>query len=191
MPSNRPQKNYKYLSTQLSTEDTSAISDMTYTVLKNLGGRPCHYPNTTEGLNMFIENSQGYFEYIKGANSSLDDKEKIIPDIEGFCLYLGICRSTLKYYTDRGGQWKETIELFKNGIATIKKQLMLRGKIPSVLAIFDLVNNHHYQNTNTVSLETPKAADNRDQELAEKITAAGLVWNESKGEFEPMEPGDK
>lgn len=188
MPS-REIKPYKELSKNLTIDDTAAALEMTSTILKNLGGRPCTYPNTTKGLETFIENSQGYFSYLQSCNSKLEEKAQIIPDIEGYCLWLGIGRTTLKTYSDRGGDWQKIIELFKNSIGYCKKQLMLKGRIPAVMGVFDLVNNHGYYNTNSFVIEHKAEADKEDlsEKLEEEVRAAGLIWDPKMKEFVPEE----
>lgn len=161
MPS-KELKKYSELDKELSIDDEAAVLHMTTIILENLGGRPCIYPDTEEGLKTFIENSKGYFSYLESANNKLEERQQIIPDIEGYCLWLGIERTTLSRYRKRDSEWGEVINLFKNAIAVSKKQLALKGKIPSVLAVFDLVNNHDYFNTNSFTLECsdiPKKSD--------------------------------
>lgn len=186
MPS-KELKPFKKIANELSVEDTAAVLDMTCAILKNLGGRPAVYPNTETGLSTFIENSKGYFAYVQSVNANLEEKAQIIPDIEGYCLWLGITRETLRKYTNRNNEWAEIIQLYKDGIACIKKELALRGKIPPMLAIFDLVNNHQYYNTNSFIIEHKAAADkeNKADDLEESIRAAGLVWNPMTREYEP------
>ena len=147
-------KSYKELAKDLEPEDSVAALSMTNAVLKNLRGRPYIYPPTDQGFDNFRRNSESYFEYLENANSQLEQKQQIIPDIEGYCLWLGIHRSTLSTYIDRGGEWESMINLFKDAIAFNKKQLALKGKIPPVMAIFDLTNNHGYHNANEFKLET-------------------------------------
>lgn len=178
---------YKEIAKELTIDDTAAAIDMTCACMENTGGRPCIYSNTESGLNAFIENAKGYFTYVQSANRKLEEKSQLVPDIEGLTLYLGIDRSTLSRYHDRGGDWERTIDYIKNAIAYSKKQLALKGKIPTVLAIFDLANNHQYHNTNSFILEnkTEKPKEKSD-DLEERIRAAGLVWDSEKGEFIPQ-----
>nr|WP_297708868.1 terminase small subunit [uncultured Butyrivibrio sp.] len=151
MPSKELRK-YKELSKEVNPEINAAALDMACACLKNLGGHPYKYDDSQEGLKAFIENSQGYFAYLQSVNSKLEEKQGIIPDVEGYALFLGVDRSTINRYHNRGGEWAETIDLFKNAIGYAKKQLMLKGKIPSVLAVFDLANNHEYLNTGEFKL---------------------------------------
>lgn len=181
-------KPYKQLNKELSADDTQAINSMVNAALKNLGGRPATYPYSEAGLATLIENSLGYFEYVAKANKQLDEKKQLILDIDSYALFLGISKKTLSEYEKRGGQWAESIQLFKNAICASKKQLSLHGKIPPMVAIFDLVNNHEYYNTNSFVLETKAADDSQlseDNVLSQKLKEAGLVWDETKGEFVP------
>ena len=147
-------KPYNEISKELEPEDSIASLSMANAILKNLGGRPYKYPPTEEGFEQFNINSLGYFDYLEQANSRLESKQQIIPDVEGYCLWLGINRSTLSLYMNRGNEWEEMITIYKDAIAFCKKQLALRGKIPPVMAIFDLTNNHGYHNANEFKLET-------------------------------------
>ena len=181
-------KPYSEISKDLAPEDTAAVLDMTIAALKNLGGRPCTYPNTAQGLTAFITNSQGYFEYLQKVNSQLEQRQQVIPDIENYCVYLGICRSTLKSYNDRGGEWEKVIALFKEAILSNKKQLMLKGRIPAVLGVLDLVNNHGYYNTNSFVIETKAAGDKeKANDLEDKLNEAGLIWDPETHEYIPLE----
>ena len=186
MPSKELRK-YKEIAKDLTIDDTAAAIDMTVACLKNTGGRPCTYANTESGLNDFIENAKGYFTYVQNANSKLDEKSQLIPDIEGLTLFIGIDRSTLCRYRERGGEWERVIDYIKNSIGYSKKQLILKGKVPAVVGIFDMVNNHGYRNTNSFVLESKAAANKADTELENEAMAAGMIWNESTREWELKE----
>ena len=130
------------------------------------------YPNTDEGLELFKAKSLEYVEYIKQVNASEGVERELIPDIEGWSAYLGTNRTTINRYARRSEKWKQTIENFKNGIASIKKQMALYGTIPPVMAIFDLTNNHGYVNSSEfkVSQQNDNIQEHRltDKELQEK-----------------------
>lgn len=179
---------YKEIAKDLTIDDTAAVIDMTVACLKNTGGRPCTYANNEAGLKSFLENAKGYFAYVQNANDKLDEKKQIIPDVEGLSLYCGIDRHTLNRYHDRGGEWAEIIDYIKNAIAYSKKQLALKGRIPTVMAIFDLTNNHSYYNTNSFTIEA-KITDNKESDivLEHQARAAGLIWNEVTKDWEPEE----
>lgn len=105
------------------------------------------YPNDEQGLELFKGKTMEYLAYIQQVNDNPEIEREIIPDIEGWATYLGINRSTISSYLRRSEKWRSTIENVKNGIAAIKKQLALQGKIPPIMAIFDLTNNHGYVNS--------------------------------------------
>lgn len=179
---------YSEINKELSLEDTCIPVEMAFACIKNNRGRPCTYANTEMGLKSFLENAQGYFEYLTSANKQIEDEKlKLIPDIEGLSLYLGIDRTTLWRYRDRGGEWERAIDYFKGAIAYCKKQLALRGKIPTVLALFDLVNNHGYVNVSEFKLVQNNPEQQKGSNIDEQLRSAGLVWNEELQEFEPME----
>ena len=83
-----------------------------------------------------------YFDYIADSNENGAD---LIPDIEGFCCFAGICRDTLNdWERSRPGEYSDTIKDFKNAVASYKKQLALKGKIPPIVFATDFNNNHGY-----------------------------------------------
>ena len=91
-----------------------------------------------------------YFDYITANNHA---GAKLIPDIEGFCCYAGICRDTLNDWEHRRDpDFRETIQAFKNAVASYKKQLALKGKIPPIVFATDFNNNHGYTQKQEVSI---------------------------------------
>lgn len=172
----------------LETDDMTAILDVAITVSKARGCKPAIYPATAAGLEAFKEQTINFFEYVDGVNRNPEIERKLIPDIESWALYLGISRQTLWEYQKRNGEWKTTIEYFKNAIAAIKKQLALCGKIPPMVFVFDSANNHGYVNTSEFKISTnEKTEETKQGNIDEQIRAAGLVWNEAKKQFEQME----
>ena len=111
------------------------------------------YPDTADGFFKFQRRTETYMEYITEANSD-PDGEHIIPDIEGWTVYLGIARPTLYSFKKRSEKWKEYIEFVAEIIGGAKKQLALMGKIPPVISMFDLINNHGYHNTSEFHMTT-------------------------------------
>jgi len=94
-----------------------------------------------------------YFEYIKTNNAQ---GSKLIPDITGFTLYAGIDRTTLyDWETRRPGEYTETIRMLKNAIAAYKTQLALQNKIPAVVFIASMNNDHNWTTNTKVEITTP------------------------------------
>lgn len=178
--------------------DLSPILQLCIDATTQRMGRPAEYANSRQGLEDFIQKTGDYFSYLQAVNNAdqedgEQDKERprMIPDIESWCLYLGITRMTVHNYQSRGKEWNDTIEYYKGAIATAKKQLMLSGKIPPVLAVFDLANNHGYVNTSEfkVIAEPPKVEQERGEDIEAKLTAAGLIWDADLQEYVPMPKG--
>lgn len=174
-----------------SMDDLTTILDMGIQALKV--GNTAKYPETKEGLEELKAKTIGYFEYINEANSRNDVAQRVYPDIEGLCIYLRISRKTLlQYERDRGTEWKETIGQIKNVISACKKQLASSFKIPPILQIFDATNNFGYVNSNEFKLVAePKPQNDRmtidTEQLEQQIQESGLVWDEDKQEFVPIE----
>lgn len=172
----------------IETGDMTAIMQLTIDSCVSRVGRPAEFPSTREGLDSFVTKTIEFFDYVRMINENPDLKQKLIPDIENWAVYLGITRQTLFNYQRRGGEWADTIEYFKGAIASVKKQLALNYKIPPVLAIFDFTNNHGYLNSSefkVVSDTEPRNTENEEARLENEIRAAGLVWDEATKEFVP------
>lgn len=160
----------KYSETPISTAD-AAVIDMVCSCVKNQRGRPIVYPDTEQGLELFNENTVEFFNYLNSVNTrlTLEGDKGLIPDIELWCAHIGISRGTLYHLYDRGGQWADMIDYYRNLIAAAKKQLMLRGAIPAVLAVFDLANNHSYKNTSEFKLTADIKPKSKDAIAAYKL----------------------
>ena len=172
----------------MEPDDTTAILDMIIDKSTERMGRPCQYANDRKGLESFIQNTVSYFEYVNAINSNEDMDKKLIPDIESWAVYLGITRATIFNYEQRGNEWREVIAYYKNAIASIKKQLALTFKIPPMIMAFDFTNNHGYCNTNEFKLTAEvKSADTETNKLERELVERGLVWDEDKKEFVPVE----
>lgn len=113
-------------------------------------GRPRKYETVGE----FKAIVRGYINYIRDANI---DGVKLIPDIEGLCAYMGICRETLlEWERSRDAVYSDTIKRVKNQIAYFKKQLALKGKIPPVTFATDFNNNHGYTQKQEIAVSVPQ-----------------------------------
>lgn len=137
--------------------DLGALLDVSIEQIgKREVGRPPVYPNNEEGLRDFLDATKRYFEYIRDANRL--NEEKLVPDIEGWSIFIGITRQTVSVYSRRGEAWEETISYIKDSILAAKKQLAFRFKIPPVVYLNDVSNNHGYLNTSEfkITAETEK-----------------------------------
>lgn len=175
----------------LETGDMTAILDLTIKSSIKRSGHTAYYPADKEGYDNFVNRTIDYFEYLNTVNSDPNLERKLIPDIENWAVYMGVTRATIFNYERRGGEWADMIAYFKNAIAAVKKQLALNYKIPPMVAIFDLTNNHSYVNTSEFKLTTPETETRpRQSALEDEIRAAGLVWDEEKAEFVPLKRND-
>ena len=180
----KPYKN-KGTCLPLDTDDMTAILTMTIAKSNERLGRPFHYPPSNQGLETFIQNTIDYFEYVNDINSNPELERKLIPDIENWCVFLGITRQTLFNYERRGPEWYDCIQYYKNAISSVKKQLALNYKIPPMVYVFDATNNHGYVNSNEFKLTAQTEYVEKDTNALEReIVERGLVWNEETKEFE-------
>lgn len=133
--------------------DLGALLDVSIQQIGNRKtGRKAIYDDSESGLNNFLEATKRYFEYIRDANNA--NEEKLIPDIEGWCIFIGITRQTALNYSKRNDEWGEHISYIKDAILAAKKQLAFRFKIPPVVYLNDISNNHGYLNTNEFRITT-------------------------------------
>jgi len=129
---------------------------------------------------------QLYWQYLR---DSYQNGAKIIPDVEGACSYLGISRKLLnKWERDNYRDFTETIIDLKNKIATAKKQLGLKGKIPPLVLALDMNNNHDYVQKQEVVVNTDY--DNEDniplEDLRKKYGGQMLSQDIIEGEFKEV-----
>ncbi len=133
--------------------DLGALLDVSIEQIGNRkAGRIALYEDSKEGLNAFFEGTKQYFEYIRDAN--IKNEEKLIPDIEGWCTFIGCTRQSVLNYAKRGATWEEAIAYIKDCILASKKQLAYRFKIPPVVYLNDVSNNHGYLNTSEFKITT-------------------------------------
>lgn len=174
----------------LQTDDQTAILDIAISSLEqNRSGRPAAYPMTEAGLQRFKDDTISYFQHVQEVNQNSELEKKLIPDIESWAVYCGVTRQTIFGYERRGGEWTEFIRLTKEAILSAKKQLAMTFRIPPIVAIFDMTNNHNYVNTNKIEVSTDeKTAEVERVESA--VSAAGLIWDEDRGEYVPEGTAD-
>lgn len=108
-----------------------------------------------EDLEEFKQVVVDYFEYIQENNKN---GSRLIPDITGFCLFAGIHRGTLSdWITRRPGEFAETVLMLKNAIAAAKSQLAFQNKIPAVVFIASMNNDHNWTNNAKVEITSPSS----------------------------------
>lgn len=119
-----------------------------------------------------IEELQGaieaFWDYLIHANRN---GNALIPDVEGLASFLGVSRDTLNEWERNNFQgFASTIKRAKNSIASCKKQLALKGRIPTIVFATDFNNNHGYTQKQEVVLtpNNPLGEQLQPQELAER-----------------------
>lgn len=175
---------------QVVGDDLESVSNIIISALKNSGGRPSEYPDNQHGLEMFRQKSIEFFEHVAAVNEQSGLEKGLIPDIELWCTWLGVTRMTVNNYErKRGTEWVETIALFKNVIATYKKEMALHYRIPPMVMAFDFTNNHGYYNTSEFKVITEQGTTEESKQriaIDEELKQSGLRWNEDTQSFEPM-----
>lgn len=168
--------------------DLGALLDVSIEQIGNREqGRPPTYSCTDEGMHDFLEATKRYFEYIRDANSV--NEEKLYPDIEGWAVFIGITRQTILTYAKRNDAWKEAIEYIKDAILAAKKQLAFRFKIPPVVYLNDVSNNHNYLNTSEFKITADNGADRLKPEISmEELHRRRMEIKERYAGAEPEKP---
>lgn len=106
-----------------------------------------------ETAESFINKVDEYINYIN--DTFKNTGYELIPDIEGFCSFAGIDRSTLfDWERQRPAPFPNIIKALRTSIAAYKKQLALKGKIPAVVFAIDMNNNHDYIQQQTIDIKT-------------------------------------
>lgn len=112
-------------------------------------GRPPKYENP----DLLVDKYKEYLLYIYDCNTNKECS--LIPDIEGFCSFAHISRSTLfEWENTRSADYSNVIKWIRNDIAAYKKQLGLKGKIPALVMAMDFNNNHGYVQNQKIDVET-------------------------------------
>ena len=147
-------KNSKFQCLEVGTDDLQGITQLCIDSLKRNRGRPQTYAENE--LDRFMHTVEDYFKMLHDRNADIEQNQQIYPSIETLCVYLGISRDTLWRYGQRSLEWKSCIEQIRNCLGAIKMQLACNGRIPQVVAIFDLCNNYNYVSTSEFRLVTEK-----------------------------------
>ena len=158
-------------------------------IRKQRRGHPPTYPATPEGLQMFQEAAEQYFQGLYDYNSELEEGRRgVLPDVEGLCISCGISRVTFMAYGKRGGEWGKFILFLRDCIAAARKQAASNYQSPVVFEIFNLKANFDYVERSELKLTTEPATT--EEQLQDAIDEIGLRWNEQTGEYEPAEGAD-
>ena len=166
---------------QLEQNDLQGICQFAIESLQRHGGRNAKYANTEEERQRFVNDCIGYFRCLYDANQEKEQDQMLIPSVEGLCLYLGISRVTLFNYCKRSDEWSETVNMARNAIATARTELATHFKIPPLLHLFDMVNNHpRYYNTSQFVISTEQPEDTQTPQIAESQLARIAVGAEAE-----------
>ena len=171
----------------LENDDTTAILNMAIEVATARMGRPAEYPASKQGLEDFIQRTIDYFQSVNATNSNPDMKQKLIPDVESWAVFLGISRVTLWKYAKRNKEWAETIDYYKTVIQATRKQLAACYKIPPAVFVFDSVNNFDYLNVTEFKINTTVQTEEVHNNIDDQLRENNLTWNEETGTFEPAD----
>ena len=168
---------YRDIAETMDGDELDAILDVSLQGLaraREKGSQPM-YSNSPEGLKSFKHDSEEYLTFVRNANKTPTEggKLRLVPDIESWAAFLGVTRYMITGYERRSSDWKSTIDAVKGVITACKKQLAFTGKMPPVLAIFDLTNNSDYVNASEFRLSAEAAPE------AKQITAE--EWEKVKG----------
>lgn len=140
--------------------------------IRNKGGQPKKY----ESIESFQDVIDEYLDYIEGKAA---EGVALIPDIEGFCSFAGICRDSLNdWERSRPGEYSDMIKRLKNCIAAWKKQLALSGKIPPIVFATDFNNNHGYIQQQHIDIQANRPLE----QLPDRETVIKLVQKQEKEE---------
>jgi len=94
----------------------------------------------------------------------------VIPDIEGVASFIGVSRNTMREWELRNYKnFAQVLAQLRTDIASTKKQLALRGKIPPVVFATDFNNNHDYVQKQEVAITpTPYVEQISTEDLKKK-----------------------
>lgn len=148
---------------QLEQNDLQGICQFAIESLQRHNGRNAKYANTEPERQRFMDDCIEYFRCLYEANKDKEQDQMLIPSVESMCLYLGISRTTLFNYCNRSPEWQETVNMARNAIATARTELASHFKLPPLLHLFDMCNNHpNYHNTSEFKLTAEPPQDTAD-----------------------------
>lgn len=135
----RKQWNITMANRALQSLFPEVTSDNGEKVITNNIGREKYYMSHPEAFDNMT------YEYFRDIVENNEAGVEITPDIEDFCIFVGISRlglMRLEQCSDLA--MNQRVERVRTAIANCKKQLALDGKIPSMIFAIDFNNNHDY-----------------------------------------------
>lgn len=128
-------------------------------------------------------------EYFQNIVESNENNVVIVPDIEDFCMFCHISRTTfIKYRRGDDVELAEVANNIANAIASCKKQNAYQGLINPMAFMADMNNNHDYVQArtettinSTISVQQVEA---NIADIASRIPMEDIPQIEAKGEVE-------
>lgn len=183
-PKEYKRKDHKeYASSIDLVSESSDIYDLVISSMERHNTRPPVYSNTPEGFEQFKQMTICFIKEIRERNVGAENSKRmrLIPSVEMWATYLGVTRQTINNYEHSYEQYfQDYIKLFKNAIASIKKELAENGKINPMLHVFDFCNNYGYVNTNNFTITPPKADETVFELPTERINRMSLDMSQNK-----------
>lgn len=128
-------------------------------------------------------------EYFQNIVESNENNVVIVPDIEDFCMFAHISRTTfIKYRRGDDVELAEVANNIANAIASCKKQNAYQGLINPMAFMADMNNNHDYVQSrtettinSTISVQQVEA---NIADIASRIPMEDIPKIDTKGEVE-------
>ena len=98
---------------------------------------------------------------------------ELIPDVEHLLCFLGITKDYVRRWKTTNPQYSEVMTEAYDRILAIKKQLAMHNKIPSLVYLSDIQNNHGYVSKDKAREEV--VTDHEIPNIAELIEGAKLL----------------
>lgn len=109
------------------------------------------------------------------------------PSVEGLVCACGRSRQSLwQWENDEKCKSGEYVRRAKDLINAMLTTWGMNGKVNAVYAIWLQKNNHGYSDSKTLEIKQKEPEHHSFSDLEEQLAAAGLVWNEQKGEYVPV-----
>ena len=152
-------KQEKEVKKGLTREERLSLYD---SMLYGIGARQTEDGERVIARNRQIESPEElkllFIDYIDHLREQAEREIDIIPDIEGFCTYIGISRAKWKELQGKK-DFSALTEVVNTSIAGIQKQYGLKGVIPPLVLAMNFNNNFGYL-SNVSTLEIRQNAQN-------------------------------